>query len=336
MIFLKQLLTGIVLLLLLSACNKVTIVVDKLPNQTSPKDNIYLTGNFNYWDPADSRYQLKPLKNGKLAVTLPIGWGRLEYKFTRGDFTTEEVSSCGYELKPHILSLRNIDTIKVQIESWKDMGLRNCESVMIKVKAVKPLKTGENIYISGNFNKWNASEYDLKPYKDGSYGISLKKLIPTLEYKFTRGAWNKEEVNEYGGVIENRVFSFGTDDTIDCVIPFWKDQIRIGGNKINFKIKIPENTPERQQLYVAGNFNGWNANNPNHKLEKTKDGYFIGSIDLVDFKGIYPTEFKFTRGTWSSVECEINGRNRPNRSVLVGVLDTLNLEVKAWRDFVKE
>lgn len=320
----------------LGACQKVTILVERIPAGTKPNEKLYLTGNFNYWDPADANYQLVPNGKGQYLVTLPAGWGTVEYKFTRGDFTTEETNNCGDPLANRKLEIGEADTLRLEIESWKDQGLKNCEHVTMLVTPITPLKADESIFLAGDFNNWNAGEekYRFKPIGGGLYGLTLKKTVPAIEFKFTRGDWKAEELDEYGNVIENHVFSFGTDDTLRYVIPFWKDRCRAGGDQIYVKVRIPKTTPEGQNIFVAGNFNGWNAAHPQHQLRRIAPYVFAGNFPIEDPSGRNPTEFKFTRGTWASVESETNGRNHPNRIVMHGVLDTLTLDVLAWRDLV--
>lgn len=321
---------------MLTACGEVTIVVDKLPEGTGA-DKVYLAGNFNFWDPADSRYQLEKREDGSYAVTLPVGWGTVDCKFTRGDWTTVEVNSCGDPIPNRIIDLANQSEIKMAIESWKDIGTRNCQKVNIKVRPIKPLKPGERIHIAGNFNNWTADDpvYELKPAASGYYTIDLTKGESIIEYKFTRGSWEAEELNEYGRVIQNRVFVFGSTDSLELSIPFWKDRCRTGGHEIIVKLLVPPGTPERQRVFVSGNFNGWISDSPSHELKRHSDGSYVGRFNLVDPTGVQPTEFKFTRGSWATVECEPSGRRMENRMVTMGVRDTITLSVKAWLDMVK-
>ena len=91
---------------------------------------------------------------------------------------------------------------------------------------------------------------------------------------------------------------------------------------------LAENTPSDAVLYFAGNINGWNPGDPSFQLELRPDGDYW--IDLPPGSG--KIEFKFTRGSWASVESNGNGGFRPNRTYTYGNGDTLHLSILGWED----
>lgn len=82
----------------------------------------------------------------------------------------------------------------------------------------------DDIYIAGNFNEWDPGNpvYILDDNSLGQPEITLEGP-GSIEFKFTRGSWNKVEGDENGGFLPNRTFSFGTADTLDIVILSWED-----------------------------------------------------------------------------------------------------------------
>ena len=46
-------------LLFFASCNNVIVIVDSIPSNTPADQPLYITGNFNNWDPGDERYQLQ-------------------------------------------------------------------------------------------------------------------------------------------------------------------------------------------------------------------------------------------------------------------------------------
>lgn len=72
---------------------------------------------------------------------------------------------------------------------------------------------------------------------------------------------------------------------------------------------VPSNTPASDNLFIAGNFNNWNPNDNSFKLTKTGNAYTI-VIPAANGKA----EYKFTRGSWTTVEGDANGNVIGNRS----------------------
>ena len=91
---------------------------------------------------------------------------------------------------------------------------------------------------------------------------------------------------------------------------------------------IPPNTPVGSSIFLAGNINGWNPGDPNYELEVGLNGDYW--IDITSGSGTM--EFKFTRGSWATVEGNENGNFLPNRTFTFGIADTLQLTILSWED----
>lgn len=105
-----------------SAQQVLKVKIDQLP-ATHPHASVYLTGNFNGWEPADERMRLKPGADGKLGVTVlleDIPGDRLEYKFTRGSWQSSECTAQGRLTGPRIADLGQDKEEVVRIEGWRD------------------------------------------------------------------------------------------------------------------------------------------------------------------------------------------------------------------------
>src|SRR5688500_5400774 len=72
---------------------------------------------------------------------------------------------------------------------------------------------------------------------------------------------------------------------------------------------IPADAP----IYVAGSFNAWNPGDDAYRLRQEAGGYAITLPETV--RG--PIEFKFTRGSWQTVETDAAGAQVGNRSFTV-------------------
>ncbi|NVO30069.1 alpha/beta hydrolase-fold protein [Hymenobacter lapidiphilus] len=93
---------------------------------------------------------------------------------------------------------------------------------------------------------------------------------------------------------------------------------------------VPAATPADASLFLAGTLNGWTPASPAHALVRQADG----SYELIlpaTLTG--PVEFKFTRGSWATVETDASGQDVANRRhTLSGAPATLSLTVGGWKD----
>lgn len=70
---------------------QLTITVNSIPKNTPPNSTIYIAGNFNNWNPAKDSLTKK--QNGTYQITISPTNGLLEYKFTRGAWSSVEGTS---------------------------------------------------------------------------------------------------------------------------------------------------------------------------------------------------------------------------------------------------
>jgi predicted alpha/beta superfamily hydrolase len=92
---------------------------------------------------------------------------------------------------------------------------------------------------------------------------------------------------------------------------------------------LPANTPAKDSIYIAGNFNNWNPGSTNFIVKKQPDG----SRQIVLNPAAGNVEFKFTRGAWASVEGNADGKQRPNRvSTYTGQPQTVEVSILTWED----
>ena len=92
---------------------------------------------------------------------------------------------------------------------------------------------------------------------------------------------------------------------------------------------IPASTPDSSAIYIAGNFNSWNPGDPAYQLIDNLNGSY--SITFNPSPGAL--EFKFTRGSWATVEGTSSGSYLPNRTYTYsGAASTLNVTIAGWED----
>ncbi|MEQ8702884.1 MAG: alpha/beta hydrolase-fold protein [Phaeodactylibacter sp.] len=98
--------------------------------------------------------------------------------------------------------------------------------------------------------------------------------------------------------------------------------------QVTFTItEVPGNTPAGATIYAAGNFNGWDEGASDFALAAQPDGTY--TLTFEPEPGTLM--FKFTRGSWATVEGNADGGFLPNRSLEYpgGVLE-VDLEILSW------
>lgn len=88
---------------------------------TRKNDEIYVSGNFNNWNPKDEKFKLKPFGgNRKSLVIKDLAPGTYAFKFTRGEADKFETTADGRELADRLLELKEDISLECTIAGWKD------------------------------------------------------------------------------------------------------------------------------------------------------------------------------------------------------------------------
>ena len=93
-----------------------------LPAYTPPEAPLFLAGNFNGWQPADPRYRFRSNPDGSYDVDLQTDLDLLEYKITRGHWSSAEGDAHAGERPNRVFKPGADDSDAwVRVESWTDM-----------------------------------------------------------------------------------------------------------------------------------------------------------------------------------------------------------------------
>jgi pullulanase len=98
---------------------------------------------------------------------------------------------------------------------------------------------------------------------------------------------------------------------------------------VTFRVTAPGTTPPGDPVFIAGDFQGWNPGDPAYQLTDLGGLIYEITLELTVGNSI---EFKFTRGSWSTVEKGPNGEEIPNRTHTVTGAETLEVTVYNWAD----
>ncbi|MDB5135668.1 MAG: phosphonate transporter ATP-binding protein [Mucilaginibacter sp.] len=108
--------------------------------------------------------------------------------------------------------------------------------------------------------------------------------------------------------------------------------LSFGQIKVTFKTgKIPPPNGVALHLFLAGDFNNWNSGDNASELLQNSAGYY--QILKVLHKGVY--NFKITKGSWQTVECNAVGKAIDNRNITILHDTTIIMDVAGWQDNFK-
>jgi len=92
---------------------------------------------------------------------------------------------------------------------------------------------------------------------------------------------------------------------------------------------VPANTPANADIHIAGSFQGWNPGDPASILTNNGNGTY--EITITPPLGVI--KYKFTRGSWATVEGNANGGFLPDREYnYTGGTATEEVTILSWED----
>lgn len=100
-------------------CNAAPMIFT-LQSDEADERHVYLTGNFNRWDPRDAAYQMKPAGTNRyeLEVDNEVLPERIEYKFTRGGWENVEIDRFG-NITPNRKIQKKRQKAEDHVERWR-------------------------------------------------------------------------------------------------------------------------------------------------------------------------------------------------------------------------
>ena len=119
----KHLLAFLLGLAAIPACAQFTIVVSSYPANTPANDPIHIAGDFQNWDPASAAHILTYNSGSDTySIDIPANTGAIEFKFTRGSWTTVESNASGQFIANRTYNPTSTDTLFLDILGWEDLG----------------------------------------------------------------------------------------------------------------------------------------------------------------------------------------------------------------------
>lgn len=115
-------------------------------------------------------------------------------------------------------------------------------NVPITFKVIpKAVPAGESVYVTGNhavLGDWSTTAVPLQKQKDGSWTKMVMVPVGTvLEYKITRGGWDREAVGESQMIPGNAQHKVTKADTITIKVASWSDEFTKGQMQITGRVE---------------------------------------------------------------------------------------------------
>ena len=88
---------------------------------TKSNEDIYITGNFNNWNPRDENYKLKPFGGTRKSIVLKdVPAGNYAFKFSRGSIDKLECAPDGRDIADRMIEINGDVSNEYTIAGWKD------------------------------------------------------------------------------------------------------------------------------------------------------------------------------------------------------------------------
>lgn len=216
---------------------KVTFLV-KQPSLLHSMDHIYVTGNFNLWNPADTSYLLKSNQTGVSKITLSLPAGNYEYKFTRGSWQKGETDAAGKGISNRALIVKSDTTIPINIQGWNDdftsnnIPVQKTHSASVNVKIIDTA-----FYIPELKRKRRIWIYLPPNYTTG------KKKYPVLYMHDGQNLF--DNATSYAG-------EWGVDEYLDSISKSGKKEVIVVGIDNGLAKRMSEYNPWEFENYGKG------------------------------------------------------------------------------------
>lgn len=188
---------------------------------------------------------------------------------------------------------------------------------------------GDKIYIAGDLiNNWNPGATPLTRVDATHWTITMDlPLGKTINYKYARGSWDSVQKDPLGNEINNLQYTLPNQDgahvTIFDGVASWRDMGTPAGYvAVQWNVQAPSTTPVNTQLYLAGSqwpdpSNPWAPNGA--PLRPVGGGYWQYTQVFTSGTDI---QYKYTRGSWGTVEADSSFNDVSNRDLPVTAQQT--------------
>ena len=105
---------------LLKGQQKITFETAKITPSIVSSVHLFLAGNFNGWNPADTAWQMHPDGAGVYRLNKNMPKGVYQFKVTKGSWESVECTGQGKPVDNRNLTIRHDTTVTIDIAGWQD------------------------------------------------------------------------------------------------------------------------------------------------------------------------------------------------------------------------
>ncbi len=245
---------------------------------------------------------------------------------------------------------KNVDTPAVVSQCVQQGSFPVSGSVKETVNVTVPVNTdasGDTVYLAGNLSAlglgqsdWAANGIPMTRVNATTWTATVNAAADaTLSYKYDLGgSWNNVEKNADCADIGNRSMSVN-GGTVNDTVANWGGPAACGNSTAVINVTVPASTPGTATVYLSGSYDVLGTGIPSsddwvatdYPMTKTGTNTWTLTITGVPTAAF---QYKFTLGTWSTVE-ETSGcgfvSNRDFSFTTADATFTANDTVAAWQ-----
>ena len=99
---------------------KVTFIIDKVAPFKTTTPNLYLAGDFNSWNAADTAWKMNLDLAGRYQLVKMLPKGNVSFKITKGSWDAVECDASGHDIANRDITIAHDTIIVMNVAGWKD------------------------------------------------------------------------------------------------------------------------------------------------------------------------------------------------------------------------
>lgn len=310
------------------------VFIVQVPEAATPLDNgLWLSGNAREMGGGKpDGVKLYKAVNDRYATVFSFALGTsLEYRVTRGTADTGETDFHGESVIRTHTTTSGLERLELTVGRWSDDP-----KVVLRVVVPPETPADARLALRSSLGATGGDvsdpEMELTHVGGGGYQATLYPLRgQEFTYSLRMIAPDAQVELDNTGAVVSRSFKTDADETVDLYVDHWGPESGDTGPRVAFVVAVPSNTPAADSPYIVGNqsqIGGWDPGAV--KMYKALNGYFA---IVLSFDAGAALEYKFTRGSWATVEKGPSGEEIDNRTLPVGNgFERTYLTVDKWAD----